>query len=797
MLISLEWLKQYVEIKEDIKELENTLTMIGQEVEAINIQGAHLDNVVIGKIVEYGKHPEADKLTLLKVDIGDHSPLQIVCGAPNHKLNDKVVVALIGAVLPGDFKIKKSKIRGIESYGMLCSEVELGLGTNGDGIIILPEDAPIGQEYREYANLNDVIFELEITPNRPDCLSYMGIAREIAAYYDRKIKCPDFQGKDLRETLNAGHSDARIQDRNRCKRYVGKVIKNVSVGESPEWLKRRLRAMGLNPINNVVDATNYILFESNQPLHAYDLEKITDRKLIVRKAEKGEKLITLDGVERELNNEELVIADTEKVLGLAGIIGGDETKVTEDTKEIFLECAYFTPDNIRKTSKRLGISTDASYRFERGIDMDVTLDIAEKAARLISFLTGGEIVEGYIDKFVEKVDREDIPLDIEKFQRFVGREVDVDRVAKILVNLGIKIKILSATKIIATAPSYRGDLTREADLYEEIIRMYGFENIESKLPKEEIAPGKKDKNIEIIDEAKNYLVELGLQEVINYSFISRDAINLLGLDTEVIEIKNPISDEMAVMRPVLSYSLLSNIRDNFNRNQDGLKFFEVSKVFKPSEDGLAKENINVAIAISGKENKNLWNPKPNSYDFYDMKGYVERFLGLLKISKYQIVRSNDKNYHPGRSADIYIGKVKIGTFGEIHPALAEKMDIKKDRVYLAELDLSGLQTYRAKGKKYDRVTKYPEVTRDLAIVLDRDIAVGEMLDEIKKISNLIENVSVFDVYTGDKIENNKKSVAISYLLRKKDGTLEEEEITNIMNKILELISKKYNGEIRQ
>ncbi|MGL5961745.1 MAG: phenylalanine--tRNA ligase subunit beta, partial [Cetobacterium sp.] len=507
------------------------------------------------------RHPEAEKLTLLKVNIGAEEELQIVCGAPNHKLGDKVVVATIGATLPGDFKIKKSKIRGVESQGMLCSEVELGLGTDGDGIIILPQDAPIGTEYRVYKKLNDVIFELEITPNRPDCLSYIGIAREIAAYYGRKIKWPEFQSKSIIESINTGHVDVRIEDRDRCKRFSGKVIKNIKVQESPEWLKNRLLSMGLKPINNVVDATNYILFECNQPLHAYDLSKITDRKIIVRKASEGEKLVTLDGIERELNKGELVIADGEKPLGIAGIMGGDSSKVTEETTEIFLECAYFTPENIRKTSKDLVLSSDSSYRFERGLDIENTVEVLERAAELISQLTGGELLEGSIDKYIEKYEKIEIPLNMEKLTKFIGKNIGIDVVGKILTNLGINIKTLNSTTILATPPSYRGDLTRTADLYEEIIRMYGFDNIENKMPEESIRPGVKDSMTIVVDEAKEILAKIGLQEVINYSFISKDAIKLLGITEPTIEISNPISDDMAVMRPTLIYSLLSNIKD--------------------------------------------------------------------------------------------------------------------------------------------------------------------------------------------------------------------------------------------
>ncbi len=797
MLISLDWLKQYVDIKEDIKELENTLTMIGQEVEAIEEQGKELAKVVIGQITEYGKHPEAEKLTLLKVNIGEEEELQIVCGAPNHKLGDKVVVATIGAVLPGDFKIKKSKIRGVESQGMLCSEVELGLGNDGDGIIILPEDSPLGVEYRVYKKLNDVIFELEITPNRPDCLSYIGIAREIAAYYGRKIKCPEFESKKIIESINTGHIDVRIEDKERCKRFSGKVIKNIKVQESPEWLKNRLISMGLKPINNVVDATNYILFECNQPLHAYDLTKINDRKIIVRKSLNGEKIVTLDGVERELNKGELIIADAEKPLGIAGIMGGESSKVTEETTEIFLECAYFTPENIRKTSKELGLSSDSSYRFERGLDIENTAEVLERAADLISQLTGGEVLEGCIDKYIEKYEKIEIPLNIEKLRKFMGKNIEIDVVGKILTNLGINIKTLNSTTIIATPPSYRGDLTRTADLYEEIIRMYGFDNIENKMPEENIRPGVKDSMTVVVDEAKEILAKLGLQEVINYSFISKDAIKMLGITEPTLEITNPISDDMAVMRPTLIYSLLSNVRDNLNRNQNGLRFFEVSRVFTPKEDGLANETLRASIALAGKTFKTLWDPKPEAMDFYTLKGFVEKFLEYMGVTRYQLDRSEDNNFHPGRSADIRIGKVKIGTFGEIHPELAENMDIKRERAYVAELDLTTLLNYRAKKVKYERIVKYPEVTRDLAVVLDRDVLVGKMLEDIKKSSNLIESVAIFDVYQGEKIEADKKSVAISIVLRKKDGTLEESDINITVDKILKLIAKNYNGEIRQ
>ncbi|WP_291259185.1 phenylalanine--tRNA ligase subunit beta [Fusobacterium sp.] len=794
MLISLDWLKQYVDIKEDLKELDNALTMIGQEVEAIEIQGKDLDNVAIGHIVEYGKHPNSDKLTLVKVDVGNEEVLQIVCGAPNHKLGDKVVVAKIGAVLPGDFKIKKSKIRDVESYGMLCSQVELGIGEDGDGIIILPEDAPIGEEYRKYMGLDDVIFELEITPNRPDCLSHIGIAREIAAYYGRKVKYPSVT---YTEAIDPTTTVAKvtIEDKERCKRYMGRVIRNVTVGESPEWLKKRIRAMGLKPINNIVDITNFVMFEYNQPMHAFDLDKVANGSITVRAAKEGEKIVTLDGVERELNGE-LVIADDEKVTAIAGIIGGVGTEITSETKNVFLEVAYFTPENIRKTGRKLGISTDSSYRNERGTDIENIPDSSERAAALIAELAGGEILDGAIDRYVEKPQKYEIPLSLQKLNKFIGKELSPEIVGKILSNLGLGIKTLSQDTLVIIPPTYRGDLTRTADIYEEVIRMYGFENIEAVMPIENIQAGKKAPNIDLIDNTKEILREIGLQEVINYSFIPKNVVDILNIKDRVIEIKNPLSEDMSILRPTLMWSLLANIRDNINRNQFDLRLCEVSRVFTPAEE-LADEDLRICIGLSGRPERTLWNPKPEAYDFYTLKGYVEKLMEYLGIARYKLERSSNCNFHPGRSAEIKIGNDTIGIFGEIHPDVQEKMEIKRERVYIAELDLTKCTKYMKGQAKYEKIVKYPEVARDLAIVLSKDVLVGNMIENLKRVSPIIENINIFDVYEGDKIDADKKSVALSIILRNKEKTLDEKEISAAIEKILTTISKDYNGEIRQ
>lgn len=794
MLISLEWLKKYVDIKENISELEHSLTMIGQEVEAIDVQGKDLENVVVGEVVEYGKHPESDKLTLLKVNVGEGENLQIVCGAPNHKLGDKVVVAKIGANLPGNFKIKRSKIRGVESEGMLCSEVELGIGENGDGIIILPADAPVGESFRDYMGLNDVIFELEITPNRPDCLSHIGIAREVAAYYDRKVKYPKDNVEETIETID-GKISISIEDKERCTHYKGRYIKNITVGESPEWLKRAIRAMGLKPINNIVDLGNYVMFEYNQPIHIFDADKISEGKIVVRTAAAGEKLLTLDGEERELDGE-LVIADAEKPLAIAGILGGTESGVTENTKNIFIEVAAFEPKNIRKSVKKLGVSSDSSYRFERGVDKGNLLTVLNRITHLINEVAGGETLKGTVRTKVGTLVKREIPLNIKKLNAFVGKELKFDEIGKILSNLNLEIKIIDQNQILVIPPSYREDLTRTEDLYEEIIRMYGFQNIEDVMPEENIAPGKKDAAVELIDNMKTLLKNIGLQEVINYSFVSKKAIEIMGVEEPTIEILNPINEDFAIMRPTLVYSLLANIRDNFNRNQDDFRFYEVSKVFFPATD-LAREEYRVAIALAGKPERTLWNQKPESHDFYTLKGYVETMLENSGITKYNLVRTSDKNFHPGRAADVVIGREVIGTFGEIHPDLAEKMDIKRDRAYVAEFNLNLMTKYMKNKSRYERIVKYPEVTRDLAILLNESVAVGDMAQDIRKASDFIETVNIFDVYQGKNIEEGKKSVAVSIVLRKKNGTLEEKEISESVDKILGIIDKKYQGQIRQ
>ena len=700
--------------------------------------------------------------------------------------------------MPGNFKIKKSKIRDIESYGMLCSEAELGFAKESEGIIILPEDAPIGKEYREYAGLNDVIFELEITPNRPDCLSHIGIAREIAAYYNRKVKYPMVQMTETIESINT-MVKVDIEDKDRCKRYMGRVIKNVKVQESPAWLKSRIRAMGLNPINNIVDVTNFVMFEYNQPMHAFDLDKL-EGNITIRAAKENEEITTLDGVDRVLKNKELVIADDEKAIAIAGVIGGQNTQIDDDTKNVFVEVAYFTPENIRKTSRELGIFTDSAYRNERGMDVENLNVVMARAVSLIAEVAGGDILSEVIDKYVEKPKRAEITLNLEKLNKFIGKNLTYEEVGKILTHLDIELKPLGDGTMLLIPPSYRADLTRPADIYEEVIRMYGFDNIEARMPVMSIESGEENTNFKISRIVREILKELGLNEVINYSFIPKFTKELFNFGDEVIEIKNPLSEDMAIMRPTLLYSLITNVRDNINRNQTDLKLFEISKTFKnlgAERDGLAVEDLKIGIILSGREEKNLWNQSKADYNFYDLKGYLEFLLERLNVTKYSLTRLKNSNFHPGVSAEIKIGEDVIGVFGELHPNLVSYFGIKREKLFFAELNLTKLLKYIKIKVNYESISKYPEVLRDLAITLDRDILVGDMIKEIKKKVALIEKIDIFDVYSGDKIDKDKKSVAMSIVLRDKNRTLTDEDIDKAMNTILELIKDKYNGEIRK
>lgn len=799
MLISLNWLKQYIDLDGiEINEMENALTMIGQEVEKIEIAGSNLENVVTAKIIEKEMHPDSDHLTVCKVDNGKEI-LQIVCGASNHKAGDKVVLAQIGARLGEDFVIKKGKIRGKESCGMLCSEDELGIGSDKDGIIILPEDAPVGVPFKDYLGINDTVFELEITPNRPDCLSHIGIARELSAYYGKELKYPETEIKSEISEKTSDNVKVSIEDSNLSRRYVTRILKNVTVKESPKWLKERIEAVGLRSINNIVDVSNFILMEMNHPNHVFDFDKIERNEIKVKSAVKGDKLVTLDEQERELEDGDIVICDSKKILALGGVMGGLDSEVTDNTKNILLEVAQFNPQNVRKTSRRLTLSSDSSYRFERGIDVEDSIKVINRLANLIQEVAGGEILNGYVDVYPVPHESKVAELNFERLNRFVGKVIPREKVIEILRNLEIDVKDNGET-LTLTAPSYRGDLELEQDYFEEVIRMYGFDNIENILPRVDINKNSTLDTTKLTDRVKTICASVGLKEVINYSFIPKDALQKLKFtgvsEDKLIDISNPITEDFVTMRPTLLYSLIKNAKDNMNRNVSNIRFFEVSRTFEKAEE-LAKEDIKVGIILAGENDKTLWNPKPVHYDFYDLKGIVEEIFSKLKFQSFSIKRSVQTEFHPGRSADVFVGKEYIGSFGEIHPDVLENFGLNKKTVLVAEFNIELIKKYINKPFVYQGIVKYPAVPRDLALVMNENILVGDVLKTIEKIDKKVEKVELFDIYQGIGVEPGKKSVAISILLRDDSKTLEEKEINDIIDKILAKMKKDYMAELRQ
>ncbi len=799
MLISLNWLKQYIDLEGiEIQELENALTMIGQEVEKIDIKGSNLENVVVAQVVEKEMHPESDNLSICKIDNGKEI-LQVICGAPNHKQGDKVVLAQNGAKLSEDFVIKKTKIRGVESNGMLCSEKELGIGNSHEGIMILPIDAKVGTPMREYLSINDVVFELEITPNRPDCLSHIGIARELSVYYNKKMNFPKVEINGEVQDDASKLVNVKIEDTEISRRYAARIVKNVTVGESPKWLKERLESIGLRSINNVVDISNFVLMELNHPVHTFDYDKLEGQEIFVRRANDGEKIVTLDEVERELSPQDIVIADAKKAIAIAGVMGGLNSEVDDSTKNILIEVAHFEPTMIRKTSRKLQLSSDASYRFERGIDLEDAEKVVNRVANLIQEIAGGEILQGVVDCYEEKHEKKRVTLNLDRLYRFVGKKIDENEIIIIFENLEV-IVTKNGNELDLVAPSFREDLEREQDYFEEVIRIYGFDNIEDVLPKLDVNKGELVDTTQILDRTKDIAASVGLKEVLNYSFIPRDGLDKLRFTRvskeDCLEVANPITEDFVIMKPTLLYGLIKNAKDNINRNFTNINFFEVSRTFEKA-DKLAKEDVKLGIVLAGSPTKYVWDAKPEKYDFYDLKGIIEEIFTKMKFNNYVLKRSEQTELHPGRSVDIYVGREFIGCFGEVHPDVLENFEMEKESVLVAEINIDLIRKYTGKIISYKGMSKFPSVPRDLALVMDDAILVGDVIKTLEKVSPLIEKVELFDIYKGIGIPEDKKSVAISIVIRDKNKTLVDQEINDVVSKILEKAKKDYDAELRQ
>lgn len=796
MKVSLNWLKYFVDIDISHERLADILMNAGLEVESISKLGEGLDNVVVAKILSMRPHPNADRLTLCSVTTGEKTHA-IVCGARNMKEGDHVALALPGAHLPNGMKIAKSKIRGEVSEGMLCSEVELGLAKESAGIMILPDGLRPGDSFAKAMLLEDTIFEINITPNRPDCLSVIGIAREVAALTGKELKRPSL---DLEEGINtAGPASANISvdlvDEDACPRYTARTISGVKITPSPLWLKRRLEASGVRAINNVVDITNYVMLETGQPLHAFDLNLLSGNKIIVRKADGSENITTLDGVERALDKDTLIIADSGKPLAIAGVMGGKGSEVTEATTDILLESAYFKPAVVRRTAKRLGLHTESSHRFERGVDPNGVLHASALAARLIIELAGGKASSTPQDRYTKKINPVNIEMRLSRAKSILGMDLNADLVVDGFKRLQFDVEKVDDDMIKVAPPTFRVDLTREIDLIEEVARLIGYNNIPITYPKVEAQAGEKDKKGLLEDKIRGLLTGLGFYETITYSFLSPKAISpFLPNWGDPIKLRNPISEEQSAMRTIAIPSLLEVVARNLNHSNENLRFFEIGRVFPYYNDRDNKEERTVVSGIMhGLRYGKTWNLSADELDFFDVKGVVENLLDGLGISAtFAPPGEAVQHLHPGKAAIVNVDGLDVGIVGELHPDVMTALDIK-GKAYVFEIEVKPLME-ATRAVSFAHIPRFPAVSRDVAVVVDNDVPAERVCKAIKDVDPLITDVYLFDHYKGKHIPEGKKSLAYSYRYQAMDRTLMEEEVKLLDLKVIQTLGNI--GDVR-
>ena len=801
MKVTLNWIGEFLDTSRlEPENITSALTMSGTEVKNVEYAGSKYKDILIGKIIDFSPHPDADKLSLCKVDTGS-SKLNIICGARNFSKEDIVAVALPGAKI-NDVTIKKSKIRGQVSEGMICSEMELGLSSDSEGIMILDSSFKIGESFSKSVGLDEVVLELEITPNRPDCMSVIGIAREISALTGAELIIPVY---DFKKKLNINSGfDIKIEDYNLCPRYSAKIFKDLPGVHSPLWLKNRLILCDVRPVDLIVDLTNYVMLETGQPLHAFDKDLLYSGKIMVRKAEKGEKISTIDESIRILDDDALVIADEDKAVAIAGIMGGKDTEISKDTKNVLLESANFYGPSIMKTSKKLGLRSEASNRFEKKIDPMLTVFALERFEEILKKVAGFKTEECIYDNF-RKTNRErKIVLRVEKVGQILGKDIDKGLMSGILTNLKINNNIEGNT-IEAIIPSFRyEDLEREIDLIEEIARIYGYDKLNSIPTEASDRHGRYSPYQKAIKDIRQTLCNIGLIEVINYSFISAETLKKFKLNLEEeykdsVEILNPINEDFKLLRPMLLPALMKNVKDNINQSIKDIRIFEISKVFKKNRsDKLPLEKNMLGVMLTGKAVKKQWNEKERVFDFYDLKGILECIcLKYYPAGSLKIEESQYRFFHPKISGTINVGDISMGIIGKVHPLIIEGTETGQD-VYYMELNLDKFINNTKETKKYKPVPAFPSIDIDLAIVVDDKIKSEDIVNEIKESgTELLKNVRLFDIYRGEQIEKNKKSMAYSLNFRNDTRTLKDTEIEIIVNRILENLGKKLNARIRE
>ncbi len=796
MIISYNWLKEYLDIDVDPQELKDILTYAGIEVEAVDNIGKNLDQIKVGLIKDKIKHPNADKLSICHVDTGQET-VQVICGAPNCATDQKIAFAGIGTKLQ-DMKIKKVKLRGVESFGMICSEKELGISENHDGILELPEDAPVGENLSSYLKLKDTCYDVEITPNRPDLLGMIGVARDLAAIRNKKIILPKIELSTSKDKIQNFLTLENFAPK-KCTRYTARLIKNVTIKDSPIWLQKRLLAVGLHPINNVVDVTNFVMLEFGHPLHAFDLANIQDKKIVVRMAKENEKFPALDDETYSLTTEDLVIADAERPIALAGIIGGKNSLITKETKDIVIEAANFLYSNIRKTGNRLKISTDSSYRFERDIADDTADIVSRRAAQLILKTAGGELLEGKLDSYPAPQTPKKVKLRQSRIKKVLTIDLSQRQIAAYLEGLGLKLISQKDDEQIFQIPSFRKDLTREIDLIEEIIRLFGYNNVDTHLRSQKIMDRKR---FYLRRKLKRIMVENGFSEIRNWSFGDPADLQKMEIQAEderwkLAKLKNPLGDSFSVMRSTLIPDLLKNARFNFNHGQKDIKTFELNKAYtRDKEQKLATEKFHLSALLSGNSRPIYWKETNQKIDFYEVKGIVEEIISLFPLQDLKYLQSTENYFQQGQAATIQWQKKKIGELGKIDRKIAGKFDLEQD-VFILDLDLEKLfSALKTEVHNFQPIPKYPPVLRDLSFIISKKYEFLKIKKEIASVNKTIKKIVLFDEYQGENIDLDKRSLSFSITFSSDTKTLTDEYINKIIKLIIDRLRSKFDIEMR-
>jgi len=805
MKISHNWLRKYVDFKLSPRDVVEGLTMLGLEVESYEDLSEKFDRFVVGEVLERARHPNADRLTLCKVNTGKEVQ-EIVCGAPNVAAGQKVAVALVGATIPHNqhdpegnpFVLERAKIRGVESNGMICSAFELGLGEDANGIMVLDAGAKVGTALAKHLGRADVIYEIGITPNRPDCLSHVGVAREVAVLSKKKVQIPDVRFRES-TTTSARLAKVMIEDRIGCPRYSARVLRNVRIQPSPKWLRDMLSAVGVRPINNVVDVTNFVLMEIGQPLHAFDYDKIAGHTIIVRRASEGQRFTTLDGKERALNAETLLICDAERPVAIAGVMGGGNSEITDSTKNILIESAFFEPRSIRRTSKFLGLTTEASYRFERGTDIGITAYAADRAAQMIQELTGAEVLRGMLDVYPRKHKDSKLKLRVSRTNSVLGTRLTKNQIREYLSTIRIGTKSLSSDVLEAAVPTFRVDISQEIDLIEEVARVYGYNNIETKtLSSIDFSEAVFADRLET--DIRNYFSNAGFNEMVANSLQDAGTAALAGVPT--VKMLNPVSVEMSTMRASLVPGALQVVRHNRNHGNKYLRLFELGKVYSlgaPTQaDALEgfREEDRLLIAMSGKPVTAGTGIQPHETDILDIKGEVEAFLSKVCLDKYRFIYYDTRSALTDSTISIEINGVGAGFLGRVKPELATNFDID-DHVFVCELSLEALsEGIRSEGK-YVPLPKFPSVTRDLAFVVDDSVTQQSLERAVRESGKpLLTSVVLFDEYRDEKIGVGKKSLAYALEFQSQDHTLTDRETDQLIARIVEAARTKCGAVLR-